>query len=63
AVQHKHFFDYRSRIRSDDMVMRWLPRPPTKKISALCRLPDYAASCMRVAVGMAFHDRCVGINI
>lgn len=29
----------------------------------LCRLPDYAASCMRVAVGMAFHDRCVGINI
>ncbi|MFD1029658.1 hypothetical protein ACFQ3P_43245, partial [Paraburkholderia sabiae] len=35
AVQHKHFFDYRSRIRSDDMVMRWLPRPPTKKISAL----------------------------
>jgi len=29
----------------------------------LCRLLDYAASCMRVAVGMAFHDRCVGINI
>jgi hypothetical protein len=29
----------------------------------LCRLPDYAASCMRVAVGMAFHDRCVGINV
>jgi len=29
----------------------------------LCRLPDYAASCMRVAVGMAFHDRCVGIKV
>jgi hypothetical protein len=29
----------------------------------LCRLSDYAASFMRVAVGMAFHDRCVGINI
>jgi hypothetical protein len=29
----------------------------------LCRLSDYAASFMRVAVGMVFHDRCVGINI
>lgn len=31
--------------------------------SQLCRLPDYAASCMRVAVGMAFHDRCVRIKV
>jgi hypothetical protein len=29
----------------------------------LCRLPDYAASRMCVAVDMAFHDRCVGINV
>lgn len=29
----------------------------------LCRLPDYAASRMCVAVDMAFPDRCVGINV
>jgi hypothetical protein len=29
----------------------------------LRQLPDYAASRMCVGVGMAFHDRCVGINV
>jgi hypothetical protein len=44
------------------------PRRPTQNgriafSHGLCRLPDYAASCMRVMEGMDFRERCVGINV